>query len=191
MTPFRNKSFYIIPSHNSAILKFYSHFLHIFIKLKSFAISNGVDKIFKLCYHFSRWPHRLAWPRTPDSHSGDRGSNPLGATIAISHIHLVKKGGRYGRCSSYFEEVAHCRWYYIYNRGYRDPLGFIYEGRQNRALPDARYGKTLITSDIARVAERQTHQLEGLAGATLCEFKSRLAHHKFKAPTHMGAFFVP
>ena len=26
-----------------------------------------------------RWPHRLARPRTPDSHSGDRGSNPLGA----------------------------------------------------------------------------------------------------------------
>ena len=28
----------------------------------------------------SRWPHRLARPRTPDSHSGDTGSNPVGAT---------------------------------------------------------------------------------------------------------------
>lgn len=26
------------------------------------------------------WRHRLARPRTPDSHSGNRGSNPLGAT---------------------------------------------------------------------------------------------------------------
>ena len=25
-------------------------------------------------------PHRLAWSRTPDSHSGNTGSNPVGAT---------------------------------------------------------------------------------------------------------------
>ena len=30
------------------------------------------------------------------------------------------------------------------------------------------------------MAERQTHQLEGLAGVILCEFKSRLAHQNFK-----------
>ncbi len=24
------------------------------------------------------WPHRLVWPRTPDFHSDNRGSNPLG-----------------------------------------------------------------------------------------------------------------
>jgi hypothetical protein len=29
-------------------------------------------------------PHRLAWPRTPAFHAGDRGSNPLGdATLKI------------------------------------------------------------------------------------------------------------
>jgi hypothetical protein len=27
------------------------------------------------------WPHRLAWSRTPDFHSDNRGSNPLGVTF--------------------------------------------------------------------------------------------------------------
>ena len=27
------------------------------------------------------WPHRLVWPRTPDFHSGNRGSNPLGVKV--------------------------------------------------------------------------------------------------------------
>ncbi len=30
-------------------------------------------------------PHRLAWPRTPPFHGGDRGSNPLGDAIKIKH----------------------------------------------------------------------------------------------------------
>ena len=29
-------------------------------------------------------PHRLAWPRTPPFHGGDRGSNPLGDAIFLS-----------------------------------------------------------------------------------------------------------
>ena len=37
------------------------------------------------------WPHRLAWPRTSDSHSEDRGSNPHGATKNLS---LVLRGER-------------------------------------------------------------------------------------------------
>ncbi len=47
----------------------------------------------RLAHHFLlivrpfRWPHRLARPRTPDSHSGDRGSNPLGATMNHSICH--------------------------------------------------------------------------------------------------------
>jgi hypothetical protein len=40
------------------------------------------------------------------------------------------------------------------------------------------------------VAERQTHQLEGLAGATLCEFKSRLAHHIYQKTRKKAGFFV-
>ena len=27
------------------------------------------------------WPHRLAWSRTSDFHSGNRGSNPLGVNM--------------------------------------------------------------------------------------------------------------
>lgn len=37
-------------------------------------------------------PHRLAWPRTPDFHSDNRGSNPLGVnneTLAQSVEHLT------------------------------------------------------------------------------------------------------
>ena len=38
------------------------------------------------------WPHRLARPRTPDFHSDNRGSNPLGVneeTLAQSVEHLT------------------------------------------------------------------------------------------------------
>ncbi len=31
-------------------------------------------------------PHRLAWPRTPAFHAGDRGSNPLGDAIFLLQI---------------------------------------------------------------------------------------------------------
>ena len=29
----------------------------------------------------ARWPHRLAWSRTPGSHPGNAGSNPAGVTL--------------------------------------------------------------------------------------------------------------
>jgi hypothetical protein len=32
-------------------------------------------------------PHRLAWPRTPAFHAGDRGSNPLGDAISFLSNH--------------------------------------------------------------------------------------------------------
>ncbi len=31
-----------------------------------------------------KWPHRLAWPRTPDFHSDNRGSNPLGVNETLA-----------------------------------------------------------------------------------------------------------
>ena len=33
------------------------------------------------------WPHRLVWPRTPDFHSVNRGSNPLGVILAHATVH--------------------------------------------------------------------------------------------------------
>ena len=32
------------------------------------------------------WPHRLAWSRTPGSHPGNRGSNPLGVTSGYGTV---------------------------------------------------------------------------------------------------------
>jgi hypothetical protein len=34
------------------------------------------------------WPHRLVWSRTPDFHSDNRGSNPLG--VSTSHCYNGK-----------------------------------------------------------------------------------------------------
>lgn len=37
------------------------------------------------------WPHRLAWSRTPDFHSDNRGSNPLGVIVlCVVHESLAQ-----------------------------------------------------------------------------------------------------
>jgi hypothetical protein len=36
-----------------------------------------------------KWPHRLARPRTPDFHSDNRGSNPLGVITEQVESHLL------------------------------------------------------------------------------------------------------
>lgn len=37
------------------------------------------------------WPHRLAWPRTSDFHSGNRGSNPLGVISKKKYGSLAQR----------------------------------------------------------------------------------------------------
>ena len=37
------------------------------------------------------WPHRLAWPRTSDFHSGNRGSNPLGVITKKKYGSLAQR----------------------------------------------------------------------------------------------------
>jgi hypothetical protein len=51
------------------------------------------------CIGEREWPHRLAWPRTPDFHSDNRGSNPLG-------VNTLPKGKRYRDISSVVEHLT-------------------------------------------------------------------------------------
>ena len=50
----------------------------------------------------TRCPYRLAWPRTPAFHAGNRGSNPLGDASTIKGLRIVAplfllQRSRYGR----------------------------------------------------------------------------------------------
>ena len=41
--------------------------------------------LYKKEFQNRKWPHRLVWPRTPDFHSDNRGSNPLGVKITLCY----------------------------------------------------------------------------------------------------------